>query len=127
MARRDIVVIGASAGGVEALPKLLGRLPENFPAAVFVVMHVGGESYLPSIIARSSAMPCLHAVDGESIAPGRIYIAPPDHHLTIDEKTVRLTKGPRENRHRPAVDPLFRSAAQFFGPRVIGMFDGGTG
>jgi len=123
MGGHDIVVIGCSAGGVEALPKLLGRLPRTTKAAFFVVMHVGAmkESYLPRIIGRASKLPVAHAEDGEAIEPGKIYVAPPDHHLLLTESAVKLGHGPKENRHRPAVDPLFRSAAQFFGPRVIGV------
>ena len=119
----DIVVIGCSAGGVEALPKLLSKMPRNTPAAIFVVMHVSAnsESYLPRIIGRSAKMPVEHAHHNEEILPGKIYVAPPDRHMMLTEKTVQLTHGPKENRHRPAVDPLFRSAAQHFGSRVIGV------
>jgi two-component system chemotaxis response regulator CheB len=111
----------------------MGSLPADLPAAVFVVLHTHPTSpgYLPHILARSGPLPAAHAEDGEPIAPGRIYVAPPDHHLLIEDGHVRLTKGPKENRSRPAVDPLFRSAAYFHGPRVIGvvlsgMLDDGT-
>jgi two-component system chemotaxis response regulator CheB len=119
----DIVVIGCSAGGVEALPAILGKFPRNTPAAFFVVMHVAAaaESYLPRIIGRSAKLPCAHAVDGESIQLGKIYVAPPDRHLMLAPNKIVLGRGPKENRHRPAVDPLFRSAAQHFGSRVIGV------
>jgi two-component system chemotaxis response regulator CheB len=119
----DIVVIGCSAGGVEALPMLLGKLPRDTPAAFFVVMHVSAmtESYLPKIVGRHTKMPCMHAQDGEAIVQGKIYFAPPDRHLLLTEDKVVLGHGPKENRHRPAVDPLFRSAAQHFGSRVIGV------
>jgi len=119
----DIVVIGCSAGGVEALPALLQKFPRNTPASFFVVMHVSAmtESYLPRIIGRSTKMPCAHAMDGDPIVKGKIYVAPPDHHLLLEPDRMVLGHGPRENRHRPAVDPLFRSAAQHFGSRVIGV------
>jgi two-component system, chemotaxis family, protein-glutamate methylesterase/glutaminase len=119
----DIVVIGCSAGGVEVLPKILSKLPRNTPAAIFVAMHVSAmtESYLPRIIGRSAKMPAEHAQHGEAIQPGKIYVAPPDQHMMLTETTIELTHGPKENRHRPAVDPLFRSAARVFGPRVIGV------
>jgi two-component system, chemotaxis family, protein-glutamate methylesterase/glutaminase len=121
--QRDIVVIGASAGGVEALRALAERLPAELPAAVFVVLHVlpSGTSVLAQILDRESPLPCAAAVDGEPIERGRIYVAPPDHHLLLDRDHVRLTRGPRENGHRPAVDPLFRSAARTHGRRVIGV------
>jgi two-component system chemotaxis response regulator CheB len=120
---RDIVVIGASVGGIEALRTIVGGLPADFPASVFVVMHVSPQS--PSILAdildRAGALPAANAADGERIQPGRIYVAPPDHHLVIEPNRVRVTRGPKEKRFRPAVDPLFRSAAQVYGPRVIGV------
>jgi two-component system, chemotaxis family, protein-glutamate methylesterase/glutaminase len=119
----DIVTIGCSAGGVEALPIVLGKLPRDTPAAFFVVMHVAAmsESFLPGIIGRSTKMPCAHAIDGEPIEHGRIYVAPPNRHLLLQADKVVVGHGPKENRHRPAVDPLFRSAAQYFGSRVIGV------
>jgi two-component system, chemotaxis family, protein-glutamate methylesterase/glutaminase len=122
-AGHDIVVIGCSAGGVEALPKLLAKVPGDLPAAIFAVMHVGAnfESYLPSIISRASELPAHHAKDGESIEHGKIYVAPPDYHILLSKKGIHLSHGPKENRHRPAVDPTFRSAAQFYGSRVIGI------
>jgi two-component system, chemotaxis family, protein-glutamate methylesterase/glutaminase len=123
VAHRDIVVIGASAGGVEALQQLVRSLPVNFPAAIFVAMHFPehGTSVMPRILARAGKLPAVHAANGDSIVPGRIYVAPPDHHTLLAPDSVRLVRGPRENGNRPAIDPLFRSAAIAFGARVIGV------
>ncbi|HEY8599580.1 MAG TPA: chemotaxis protein CheB, partial [Thermomicrobiales bacterium] len=119
----DLIVIGTSAGGVQALLELLDDLPANLPAAICIVIHIPAESpsLLPRILQRRSALPVRHAVDGERIVPGHVYIAPPDHHLLVDPGRLRLRHGPRENRCRPAVDPLFRSAALAYGPRLIGV------
>lgn len=129
VATRDIVVVGASAGGVEALMALVGGLPAGLPASIFVVLHVpaDGVSVLPRILTRSGPLTACHPIDGQSIERGRIYVAPPDHHLLLDGARIRLTRGPRENGHRPAVDPLFRSAARVFGARVIGVVLSGSG
>jgi two-component system chemotaxis response regulator CheB len=123
MPARDIIVIGASVGGIEALRTIVGGLPKDLPAAVFVVLHTAPEApgIFADILDRAGALPASFAVDGERILPGRIYVAPPDQHLIIEPNRVRLTRGPKENRFRPAVDPLFRSAAQVYGPRVIGV------
>ncbi len=122
MAGHDIVVLGASAGGVEALGKVVEGLPVDLPAAVFVALHMGGEySALPQILTRSGALPAGHPVPGEPIRKGRIYVAPPDLHLLVGNGRLLLERGPRENRHRPAVDALFRSAAQSYGRRVVGV------
>jgi two-component system chemotaxis response regulator CheB len=120
---RDIVVIGASAGGVEALGSLVGQLPVDLRAAVFVVLHIppSGTSVLPLILQRRGSLPASHAVDEEEIEHGRIYVAPPDHHLLLHAGVVRVVRGPHENGYRPAIDPLFRSAAHSFGPRVTGV------
>jgi two-component system chemotaxis response regulator CheB len=122
--RRDIVVIGSSAGGMEALKDLVRGLPADLAASLFVVWHMSpgiGRSVLPDVLTRSGPLPASAALDGERIERGRIYVAPPDHHLLLEEGTLRVTKGPKENRFRPAVDPLFRSAAYVYGPRVIGV------
>src|SRR5262245_19279854 len=123
MARKDIVVIGASAGGMEALQTLVSRLPADLPASVFIVWHLspGMKSILPEILNRSGRLPAAHPRDGDPIAPGRIYVAPNDHHMLLEKGYIRVTKGPKENRFRPAVDPLFRSAAYIYGTRVIGV------
>ena len=123
MPTKDIIVVGASAGGIEALRTIAGGLPQDLTASVFVVLHASPDSpgVLAEILARAGALPASNAVDGERIQPGRIYVAPPDRHLIIEPNRVRLTRGPKENRFRPAVDPLFRSAAQVYGPRVIGV------
>lgn len=128
MASHKIVVVGASAGGVEALVRLIQGLPADFPAAVFVVLHIPAQapSRLPDILRRAGRLPVAHAIDGMAIQPGHVYIAPPDHHLLIERGRVRVTRGPRENLSRPAVDPLFRTAAQAYGSRVIGVILSGT-
>jgi two-component system chemotaxis response regulator CheB len=124
MTGRDIIVVGASAGGVEALVQLVGGLPAGLPASVFVVCHFPptSRSVLPNMLSRAGPLLATHAVDGEPFLPGHIYVAPPDRHLllTPDSRT-RLTRSARENNHRPAADPMFRSAARHYGPRVIGM------
>ncbi len=120
---RDIIVIGASAGGIDALRTLLGGLPAALEAAVFVTMHVAADSpgLLPRILQETCALPVEHARDGEEIRRGRVYVAPPDCHLLVERDRVRVSRGPKENLCRPAIDPLFRSAAYVFGPRVVGV------
>lgn len=119
----DIIVLGSSSGGVQALPKLISGLPVDLQAAVFIVLHTrpDGPGFLPEIIRKTSALPVRHGVDGEKILQNRVYVAPPDHHLMVDGNRVRLVRGPKENRHRPAIDALFRTAAESYGPRVIGV------
>src|SRR5215211_1730254 len=120
---KDIIVVGASAGGIEALRVLAGGLPADLPASLFVVLHTSPESpaMLADILDRSGSLPALSPKDGDRIRPGTIYVAPPDRHLLIEPNLMRVTRGPKENRFRPAVDPLFRSAAQTYGPRVAGI------
>jgi two-component system, chemotaxis family, protein-glutamate methylesterase/glutaminase len=124
----DIVVVGFSAGGIEPLLRLVGALPADFPGAVCVVHHFPPQSVsaLPNILQRSTALGAAQAVDGEPIVPGRIYVARPDQHLLLTGGRIRCTNGPREQGHRPAIDPLFRSAARTFGPRVAGVILSGT-
>ncbi|MFL5488058.1 MAG: chemotaxis protein CheB [Gemmatimonadaceae bacterium] len=128
MAKKDIVVIGASAGGVEALLQLVAGLPADLDASIFVVLHIptGATSALPRILTRRGHLPAVHARDGEKIEPARIYVAPPGAHLILERRRTSLVRGPREHGVRPAVDPLFLSAALEFGPRVIGVLLSGN-
>jgi two-component system, chemotaxis family, protein-glutamate methylesterase/glutaminase len=121
--RRDVVVIGASAGGLDCLTRIAGALSPDLPAAVFMVLHLsaGAASALPAIISRSGRLPAAHPRHGEATQRGRIYVAPPDHHMVMEPGVVLLGRGPREKRVRPAIDVLFRSAAHVYGPRVIGV------
>ena len=120
--RRDIVVIGASAGGVGALRKLAADLPAAFPAAVLVVLHVGAHaSLLPELLEAAGPNSASHAQDGEELRTGHLAVAPPDRHLLLDGNTLRLNRGPKEHFTRPAIDCLFRSAAFEQGARVIGV------
>lgn len=121
--KRDIVVIGASSGGITALLELVKNLPADFPASVFVVQHLApyAHSVLPQLLSHVSALPVRHPEDGERVQPGTIYVAPPDHHLLIENDKALVKRGPKENRFRPSVDALFRSAAYGYGSRVIGV------
>jgi two-component system chemotaxis response regulator CheB len=121
--KRNIVVIGASTGGFQAIKKLVADLPPDLDAAIFIVWHMSPDmrSVMPQVLNRLNTVPAEHAIDREPIIFNRIYVAPPDRHLTLENGFVRVTRGPRENRFRPAVDPLFRSAAYNYGTRVIGI------
>ena len=123
MQTHDVIVIGCSAGGVRALTRFVKELPQDLNAAIFIASHISPHqrSVLPELLSRAGMLKASHAVNGEEIKPGKIYVAPPDHHLLVEAARVRLTRGPKENRFRPAIDPLFRSAAQVFGARVIGV------
>ena len=128
MAQIDAVVIGASAGGIEALSTIIRRLPADLCAAVLIVVHTRaeGRSCLDRVLARGSLLPLAFARDDVPVEPGRIYVAPPDLHLTVDNRVMQLVHGPKENGFRPAVDPLFRSAARAFGSHVMGIILSGA-
>lgn len=128
MGTRNIIVLGASTGGFEALKSLVGGLPEDLQASLFIVWHMSPDirGMLPQVLNRANKIYAAHAYDKELVKPNRIYVAPPDHHLLIERGIVRITHGPKENRFRPAVDPLFRSAAYAYGPRVIGVILSGA-
>lgn len=130
---RDIVVIGASAGGVNALIDLVKQFDAGFNGSIFIVQHVApfNTSILPQLLSSAGMLPASHARDGERIEKGRIYVAPPNFHLLLDKEHVLVKKGPKENRFRPSIDALFRSAAYIHRSRVVsivlsGMLDDGT-
>lgn len=123
METRNIIVIGASSDGFEALKRLVADLPKDFDASLFIVWHISPnvEGFLPHVLNKAGSIPAANAVDKEPIKTNRIYVAPPDRHLLVERGRVRVTRGPKENRFRPAVDPLFRSAAYAYCSRVIGI------
>jgi two-component system chemotaxis response regulator CheB len=123
MSHRDVIAIGGSTGAIDALKQLCRQLPADLPAAIFVTVHVGaeGRNLLSDIFNGIGPLPSRTAVDGETVEPGRVYVASADHHLLVIDGVVRLGRGPRENLSRPAVDPLFRSIAVTYGPRAIGL------
>ncbi|HKE51035.1 MAG TPA: chemotaxis protein CheB [Actinomycetes bacterium] len=125
---RNLVVVGASAGGVEALQRLMTGLPERFPAAMAVVLHVSAQagSALSRILDRVGVLPVVPASDRLRITPSVVVVAPPDRHLMVEGSTYRLSGGPRQHGHRPAVDPLFKSAAIAAGANVIGVVLSGS-
>ncbi len=128
MEKRNILVIGASAGGFEVIKQIVQALPADLDASIFIVWHIAPEvrGILPDVINAIGTIPAKHAEDNEVIAGNMIYVAPPDHHLVLEKGLIRITRGPRENRFRPAVDPLFRSAAMAYGPRVVGIILSGA-
>jgi two-component system, chemotaxis family, protein-glutamate methylesterase/glutaminase len=121
--RSGVIVIGGSAGAIDALLRLTPALPAALDARVFLAVHVSANavSALPAILTRAGHLPARHPKDGEATEPGVIYVAPPDYHLLVKRGAVRVVRGPRENGHRPAIDPLFRTAAASYGPRVIAV------
>ena len=123
MANRNIIVVGASAGGVPALITLMKNMPADFDGSMFIVLHIppNSPSSLPLILSSAGTLKAIHPKDGEKIQNGKVYVAPPDHHMLLEGKTVLIKKGPKENRFRPSIDALFRSAAYVYGPRVIGI------
>jgi two-component system chemotaxis response regulator CheB len=126
--KRNIIVIGASAGGFEAIKQLVAALPATLDAAIFIVWHMAPDvtGLLPRVLNRQKGLVASNAIDNEMISFNHVYVAPPDKHLLIDKGVVRVTRGPKENRFRPAVDPLFRSAAEHYGARVIGIILSGA-
>jgi len=127
---RDIVVIGASRGGVEALRGIVSALPPNLQSTLLIVVHTSPThaSLLPDVLSRAGPLPAEHGRNGMRIERGHIYVAPPDHHMTVGPiGFIRLDQGPKENHTRPAADPLFRSAAGVYGSRVIGIILTGGG
>lgn len=130
-----IVVIGASAGGVQALLALVQQLPADLKASIFIVLHTSPvlPSRLPKLLQNAGSLSAVHATNGAAIQPGCIYVAPPDRHLLIKPGLMQVVLGPKENRFRPAIDPLFRTAALAYGDRVIGvvlsgaLYDGTAG
>jgi two-component system chemotaxis response regulator CheB len=123
MEKRDLIVIGASAGGLETLRKLLSQLPADLPASIFVVWHLSRDypSQLAQILDRATSLPVTQALHGEPIASGHVYVAPPDHHLVVTPERVEVTRGPTENCFRPSIDVLFHSAALAYGSRVVSV------
>ncbi|HKQ74713.1 MAG TPA: chemotaxis protein CheB [Blastocatellia bacterium] len=123
MANKDIIVIGASHGGIEAMKEFVSGLPEGFHASVLLVQHSSSTApgMLPRILMKAGPLPASFPADFEPLDPGHIYVAPPDYHMILERGLVRLTRGPKENHVRPAIDPLFRSAAYAYGPRVVGV------
>jgi two-component system chemotaxis response regulator CheB len=119
----EVIVIGGSAGAIDALLRIMAALPAVLHARVFITVHVPSTavSALPAILTRAGPIAARHPTDGERTQPSVIYVAPPDYHLLVKRDTLRIVRGPRENGHRPAIDPLFRSAAASYGARVIGV------
>ncbi|HEY2995605.1 MAG TPA: chemotaxis protein CheB [Methylomirabilota bacterium] len=127
--RRDVIVIGASAGGVEALMALFQELPADMPGAIAVVLHRNPvhETRLPAVLGRRAPLPVFEPRGGEALKPGSIWVAPRDRHLIVEQNRLHVTHGPREHHTRPAIDPLFVSAARDAGSRVVGVVLSGTG
>jgi two-component system chemotaxis response regulator CheB len=126
MANHNIIVVGASAGGVSPLTKLINALPASLDASIFIVMHVQSSSSLDAVLATRSVLPVVNARDNEKIERGHVYVAPPNHHMLLEKNRIHLTNGPTVNYVRPAIDPLFHSAAIAYGPRTVGVLLSGT-
>jgi two-component system chemotaxis response regulator CheB len=128
MAVSRIVVIGASAGGLEPLQRIVADLPRDLRATVVIVCHMASStpSVLPEIIGRSGRLPVVATSDGQPLRDGQVHVAIPDRHVLLLDGTIRLSRGPRENHHRPAIDPLFRAAARLYGGRAIGVVLSGS-
>ncbi|PRY25884.1 two-component system chemotaxis response regulator CheB [Spirosoma oryzae] len=128
MKKRSIIVVGASAGGIVAFQQLMGGLLPDLDAAIFIVWHMAPtvRGVLPQLLSRFTTIPAAHAYDNEPVQTNRIYVAPPDHHMLVENGHIRITHGPKENRFRPAIDPLFRSAAYAYGNRVMGVLLSGA-
>ena len=127
--RRDVVAIGASAGGVEALQGLITALPADYPGVVTAVLHRSPffESQLPAVLSRRTPHTVVEPRDADPLASRMIYVAPKDQHMIFEDGCLRLNRGPKQHHTRPAVDPLFRSAAKAYGPRVVGVLLSGGG
>jgi len=119
----EVIVIGGSSGALAPLKVIVRGLPADLPAAVFIVNHISPdhESLLPEILAKQNHLPVAAATHGEVIKKGHIYVAPSDHHLIVEAGFMRLWRGPKENHSRPSLNPTFRSAANAYGPRVVGI------
>jgi two-component system, chemotaxis family, protein-glutamate methylesterase/glutaminase len=125
---KDIVAIGGSAGALDAMVAVVRGLPRGYLGSLFVVSHIGANpSQLPQLLAEAGQLPAVHPHHGEAVRPGHIYVAPPDRHLLVAAGRVLLSSKPREHFSRPAIDPLFRSAARAYGPRVLGIVLSGMG
>lgn len=128
MRSQRVVAIGASAGGVDALKSIAAQMPADFPAPILVVMHIGKQpSILPSILGKSGPLGASHAIHGEALRPGHFHVAPPDHHMIVENGRIALSHGPKEHHARPALDPLFRSVGLSFGSRAIAIVLTGWG
>ncbi|HEY2866747.1 MAG TPA: chemotaxis protein CheB, partial [Pyrinomonadaceae bacterium] len=128
MAKRNIIVMGGSTGSFEVFKTIANGLPADLNASIFIVWHMSADirGVLPAVLNRVGPLEAIEPRDGDLIETGKIYVARPDHHLLIDDSHIRITRGPKENRFRPAIDPLFRSAAYNYGPRVIGIITSGA-
>lgn len=120
---RDIIVIGASAGGLEAVSSVLAELPGDLPASVFVVIHLfpSHPSQLPKLLSQAGELRVIHPTDRMKVSRGKVYVSPPDVQMMLEGDQIRVLKSPKENLHRPAIDPLFRTAAFYFRQRVVGV------